>query len=63
MPTYEFRAGTLTLNDTQIPQRDPATGLPIIDPHTGEPLADHRQTVTSNNNVVMAGGIPIFYGR
>jgi hypothetical protein len=61
MPTYEFRAGTLTLNDTQIPQRDPASGLPIIDPRTGEPLADHRQTITSNNNVVFAGGIPIFY--
>lgn len=61
MPTYEFRAGTMSLNDTQIPQRDRFTGLPIIDPRTGEPVVEHRQTITSNNNVVMAGGVPFFY--
>ncbi|MDX1963622.1 MAG: organic solvent tolerance protein OstA [Pirellulales bacterium] len=61
MPTYEFRAGELTIVDNQVPLLDPRTGQPAINALTGEQLVDHQQQVTSTNNVVLAGGVPVFY--
>jgi hypothetical protein len=61
LPTYEFRSGTLLLVDSQVPEVDPLTGAPAINPETGGPLYDHRQTVTSTNNVVFVEGLPVFY--
>jgi hypothetical protein len=61
MPTYEFRSGTLLLVDSQIPEVDPLTGLPAVDPLSGGPVYEHRQTITSTNNVVFVEGIPVFY--
>jgi len=60
-PSYEFRAGQLTLTDIQTPLVNPQTGLPAINPATGEILNDHTQLVTSANNVVFADGVPVFY--
>jgi hypothetical protein len=61
MPSYEFRAGQMNFTDQQFPVRDPVTMLPVVDPATGEPVVDHQTTVTSSSNVVMAGGLPVFY--
>jgi hypothetical protein len=61
MPTYEFRSGTLLLVDSQVPEVNPLTGAPVVDPASGGPVYDHRQTITSTNNVVFAEGLPVFY--
>ncbi len=60
LPTYEFKSGTLTLDDTQRALVDPVTGAPALD-ELGQPIYDHKQLVTGRNNVVMVEGIPIFY--
>jgi hypothetical protein len=61
MPSYEFRAGSLVVQDLQQPRVNPLTRLPEIDPQTGQPINDHLQLITSNNNVVFLEGVPIFY--
>ncbi|MGC4005765.1 MAG: hypothetical protein QM811_22655 [Pirellulales bacterium] len=61
VPTYEVRSGNLEIDDRQIPLRDSLTLMPIPDPITGEPIYEHKQQVTGTNNVVFAGGIPVFY--
>jgi hypothetical protein len=61
MPTYEFRSGTLLLVDSQVPEVSPLTGAPAVDPESGGPVYDHRQRITSTNNVVFVEGLPVFY--
>ncbi len=61
IPTYEFKAGNLTLEDDQVPVINPFTGLPEIDQHTGQPITEHQQLVTGENNVVIVDGVPVFY--
>jgi hypothetical protein len=52
IPTYEFKSGLLTLQDEQVPGVNPQTGAPTI---------DHDQLVSSQNNVISAEGVPVFY--
>jgi hypothetical protein len=60
-PRYRVQAGTLSLVDSQYPAIDPATGAAAVDPVTGEPAVEHRQFLTSTNNVVFLGPAPVFY--
>ncbi len=61
IPTYEFKSGTLTLEDQQIPSVNPFTGQPQINPLTGEPVVEHEQLLTGRSNLITVEGIPVFY--
>jgi hypothetical protein len=61
IPTYEFKSGTLTLEDQQIASVNPFTGQPQINPQTGEPITEHDQLITGRNNVIWLEGVPVFY--
>jgi hypothetical protein len=60
IPTYEFRSGTLTLTDEQIPVTNPFTGQPQLN-SAQEPITEHEQMVTGQNNVIWVEGVPVFY--
>jgi lipopolysaccharide export system protein LptA len=60
-PTYRIQAGAIYLEDRQIPRVDPFTREPDVDPETGEPIIDHEQRVTSRNNTLFLGPVPVFY--
>ena len=60
IPTYEFKSGTLTLEDEQVPAINPITHQPEFNAQ-GEPITDHDQVVTGTNNVIILDGVPVFY--
>ena len=59
IPTYEFKSGTLTFEDEQIPAINPFTGQPELDA-TGQPIIDHEQLSPAQNNVILLEGVPVF---
>jgi hypothetical protein len=60
-PTYKLRAGSISFEDIQTPLANPVTGEAAIDPETGEQAVQHQQLLTSNNNSVFLGPLPVFY--
>ena len=60
-PGYRLQAGSVSFEDIQEPRLDPVTGLPLLDPRTHEPEVDHRQMVTSENNLLFVDDLPVFY--
>ncbi len=60
VPTWEFRSRELEFTDEQVPLAGPG-GQPAIDPATGEPIVDHQQFITSRNNTVTLGGVPVLW--
>ena len=42
IPTYEFKSGTLMLEDNQVPSINPLTGQPEVD-DAGQPIVEHDQ--------------------
>jgi len=59
-PRYRIQSGEIEFTDSQFPLIDPATGLPAVNAE-GEPLVDHRQSISSRNNLVYMGAVPVFY--
>ncbi|HWB00766.1 MAG TPA: hypothetical protein VG713_19875, partial [Pirellulales bacterium] len=60
-PGYRLQAKDVFFEDNQRPVVSPYTGAPELDPSTGEQAIMHTQTVTSNNNLVYVGPVPVFY--
>jgi lipopolysaccharide export system protein LptA len=60
-PRYRLQSNQMEFVDQQFPAIDPATGMAAIDPGTGAPLVEHRQFLTSRNNFVYLGPVPVFY--
>lgn len=60
-PRYRLQSNLVELRDQQYPAIDPATGAQAINPLTGEPEVEHRQFLTSRNNFVYLGPVPVFY--
>src|SRR5581483_10574412 len=60
VPTYEFRSGRVSFQDTQQPAMNPVTGQPDVDIN-GQPIIAHQRMATSQNNFVYLEGIPVFY--
>ncbi len=60
-PGYRLQSGTLTFQDQQRPVFDPFTGAPLADPETNDPLIQHDRRLTSWNNFVFLGDVPVFY--
>ncbi len=60
-PRYRLQSNLVELTDRQSPAIDPATGAQAVDAITGEPVIEHRQYLTSRNNFVYLGPVPVFY--
>ncbi len=60
-PGYRLQASDVFFEDNQRPVVSPYTGAPEIDPATGEQVIAHQQTVTSNNNFLFLGPVPVLY--
>jgi hypothetical protein len=61
IPTYEFKSGTLVLEDQQVPKVNPFTGQVEINPQTQLPETEHNQFLTGESNVLVLEGVPVFY--
>jgi len=61
VPRYWFQSGEVELRDTQRPVVDPVSGQLLADYRTGEAAVEHDLFATSWNNVIYAGGLPVFY--
>ena len=60
-PGYRIQVESATLEDTATAALDPATGLPRVDEETGEVVVDHDYFVTSENNALFVGDVPILW--
>jgi hypothetical protein len=60
-PGYRMQASDVIFTDTQEPLKNAVTGDPILNPATGEQAVEHKQLVTSKNNLVFLGPVPVFY--
>ncbi|MFV2067489.1 MAG: hypothetical protein ACC645_10950, partial [Pirellulales bacterium] len=60
-PSYDLRSRRIEFEDTPRPAIDPRTGAPQVDPQTGELVIDHQRMVTSQNNFLYLGSVPILY--
>lgn len=61
IPSYWLQSGNVAVNTRTQPAIDPATGLMAIDPVTGLPSAERKSRLTSRNNLVYWGGVPVLY--
>ena len=61
VPRYWLQSDQLNLTRTQNSPRDIVSGLPLIDPQTGQPISNEDFFVTSQDNRVYLGGVPVFY--
>ena len=61
VPRYWFQAETVDFQDHQRPRIDPFTGQLVRDPETGEAAVEHDYLVTSRNNFVFLGGVPVLF--
>ncbi len=59
-PRYRLQSDRLTYEDLASPTYDPF-GRPLVDPATGEPIVAHQRQVTSENNFLYLGPVPVFY--
>ncbi|MEX0688426.1 MAG: hypothetical protein WD072_07155 [Pirellulales bacterium] len=60
VPSWEFRSREITFTDEQLPLADPF-GRPLLEPTTGEPVVEHQQYITSRNNTLMLGEVPVLW--
>ena len=60
-PGYRLQSGTLAFSDQERPVFDPFTGNPELDPETLDPVIQHDRRLTSWNNFVYLGDVPVFY--
>ncbi|HEX3871556.1 MAG TPA: hypothetical protein VHV77_14030 [Pirellulales bacterium] len=60
-PGYRLQMRDVIFEDNQQPIVNPYTGSPEIDPTTGEQSIAHQQTITSKNNFLFVGPVPVFY--
>jgi hypothetical protein len=60
-PRYRVQAGEVFIEDHQRPVVNPLTGTPVLDPATHQPVIEHEQLVTSKNNFLFIGPVPVFY--
>lgn len=60
-PNYRFATRDLVFTDEPIPVVEKFTGMPLVDAETGEPVVEHNRRVTSRNNFVYVGPVPVFY--
>lgn len=61
VPRYWLQAEKVAFRDERTPKADPLTGQLLIDPIRGEPAVEHNYMVTSQNNFVYLGGLPVLY--
>jgi hypothetical protein len=60
-PRYRLQANEVIFEDLQQPDINFSTGTPNVDPDTGQPRIKHKQLVTSRNNFVYLGPVPVGY--
>ncbi len=60
-PSYRLEAGSIRLEDRQVPRIDPATGAPIVDPTTGEVETEPDRLATAENALLYLDEVPVFY--
>ncbi|MHB8897742.1 MAG: LPS-assembly protein LptD [Thermoguttaceae bacterium] len=60
-PGYRIQVSDATVDVTDKPAIDPATGMPQFDRETGEPQLDHDYFITSRNNFLYIRDLPVFY--
>ncbi len=60
-PRYRIQTGEIFVEDHQRPIVNAFTGTPVLDPATNEPVIEHEQLVTSKNNFLFLGPVPVFY--
>lgn len=60
-PRYRLQANEVFFEDLQTPDINFYTGTPKLDPVTGQPRVKHQQLVTSRNNFVYLGPVPVGY--
>jgi len=60
LPRYRLQSNQITLEDNTYNEVT-ADGTPVIDPETGEQSILHDRMVTSTNNFVYLGPVPVFY--
>src|SRR6185503_13399723 len=61
VPRYWLQSESMSLQLQQRPEFDLVTGQPLVDAQTGQPLNETAALVTSRNNFIYVGGLPIFY--
>jgi len=59
-PRYRMQSNQITFEDLTYNEVTP-DGRPVIDPETGEQSVLHDRMVTSSNNFVYLGPVPVFY--
>jgi len=60
-PGYRIQSGNVYFEDNEFPLFDSVTGTPVLDPKTGTQAIGHDRSVTSQNNFLFLGKVPIFY--
>jgi len=60
-PRFRVQAHEVFVEDHQIPEVDPDTGVPELDADSQEPVIKHDQTVTAKHNFFFVGPVPVFY--
>jgi hypothetical protein len=60
-PGYRLQSGEIFYEDKQQPMIDPYTGNPVINPVSNEQVVAHERLLTSRNNFLYAGPVPVFY--
>jgi hypothetical protein len=61
VPRYWLQSENMTLQLQERVERDLLTGQPLVDTQTGDVATDTSVMVTSRNNFIYLGGVPIFY--
>ncbi|MGL6226164.1 MAG: hypothetical protein ACRC10_06010 [Thermoguttaceae bacterium] len=60
-PAYRIQSQRMTLSETSSPLFDSLTGAPVRDPISGGAAMQKKQMLTSENNLICVGNVPIFY--
>jgi|GEM_PF-3456524 len=60
-PTYRLEASNIVFDDRRYPLTHLISGEPIIDPATGKQRSVADQKISSTNNVLYVGELPVFY--
>ncbi|MBN2476084.1 MAG: organic solvent tolerance protein OstA [Pirellulales bacterium] len=60
-PGYRIQSGNIQFEGIQRPLFDPLSGQPMIDGQTGQAMIGHQRQVTSQDNVLYLGDVPVFF--
>ena len=61
VPSYWLQTGQFSLNNVPRSSVDPVSGHSNINPETGRPELEYDRIVTSRNNLLFLGSVPVLY--